>query len=83
MKYIVWASNIDSLSQRKEGKIVGKQMELIDSNICKPMEAMPHKGTRYLITFIDDFSIMTFVYFSKNKLDALEMFQFFKAYGEK
>jgi hypothetical protein len=39
-----------------------EQMELIHSDICGPMQTVTHKGARYFITFIDDFSRMAFVY---------------------
>lgn len=39
-------------------------------------------GTRYFITFIDDFSRKTWVYFLKQKLEACEAFKTFKAFVE-
>ena len=39
-------------------------------------------GSRYLITFIDDYSRYCFSYFMKQKLEALDKFIEFKAAAE-
>ena len=40
-------------------------------------ENLTHEGNRYIITFIDNFSRYTTVYFLKNKSDTFEKFQDF------
>ena len=39
-------------------------------------------GSKYFITFIDDFSRKTWVYFLKQKSEACDVFKSFKAYVE-
>ena len=38
---------------------------LVHSDICGPMEAISHGGNRYFLTFIDDYSRKTWLYFLK------------------
>ncbi|CAL2276373.1 unnamed protein product [Prunus armeniaca] len=55
---------------------------LIHSNICGPMQTPSLGGTRYFITFIDDYSRMCWVYFLRNKSEALHVFKKFKVMVE-
>lgn len=56
--------------------------ELIHSDVCGFMEKTSLGGSRYFVTFIDDFSKKTFVYFLKAKDQVQEAFEDFKAYAE-
>jgi len=47
------------------------------------MESESHGGNRYFLTFIDDYSRRTWVYFLKHKFEVFEVFKSFKAYVEK
>jgi hypothetical protein len=38
-----------------------KLLELVHSNVCGPMKTTSHGGTRYFVTFINDFSRKTHV----------------------
>lgn len=49
-------------SQRARNKL-----ELIHSDLCGPMSEQSWSGSRYFITFTDDFSRKSFVYFLKTK----------------
>ena len=75
--------------QQRDSFPVGKsrramqQLELVHSDICGPMETVSHGGNRYLLTFIDDYSRKTWVYFLKQKSETFEIFKSFKAYVEK
>ena len=60
-----------------------KPLELIHSDLCGPLEASSNGNNRYFITFIDDFSRKTWVYFLKQKSEACDTFKSFKAYVEK
>jgi hypothetical protein len=40
-------------------------------------------GITYFLTFIDDFTIKTWIYFLKHKFDAFGCFQEFKSFVEK
>ena len=53
------------------------------SDICGPMQTPSNNGARYLISFIDDFSRETFVFFLKNKFDALQTVKNFKISAER
>ena len=46
------------------------------------MQTLSIGGCNYFLTFIDDYSIKTWVYFLKHKYDAFSYFQQFKALME-
>ncbi|TQD75628.1 hypothetical protein C1H46_038836 [Malus baccata] len=52
---------------------------MVHTDICGPLDPMSYGGNRYFITFIDDFSRKTWVYFLKEKSAALKIFKEFKA----
>lgn len=56
-----------------------KPLEVIHSDLCGPMESMSYGGMRYFITFVDDYTRMVHVYFSKDKLSILDIFKDFKS----
>lgn len=58
-------------------------LELIHTDICGPITPKSFSGKRYLISFIDDFSRKTWVYFLKEKSEAFEVFKKFKVMVEK
>src|SRR5690349_11925878 len=47
-------------------------LDIINSDICGPMENATVSGNRYFITFIDDHSRKAYVYFIKRKAEAYE-----------
>ena len=51
-----------------------KRLELIHSDVRGPFDTQSFLGKRYFITFIDDYSRCTAVYFMKLKSEALEKF---------
>lgn len=55
----------------------------MNPNICGPLNLTSNSNKRYFITFNDDFSRKTWVYFLKEKSEAIEMFRRFKARVEK
>ena len=57
-------------------------LEIIHSHICGPMQTSSIGGCKYFLTFIDDYSRKTWVYFMKHKSDAFSYFQQFKALVE-
>ena len=67
----------------KGGTRVTKLLELIHSDVNGPMRTISHGQTKYFVTFIDDFSRKTFVYFMNQKLEVLDKFKIFKALVEK
>ena len=54
-------------------------LELIHSDICGPMPSTYLSGYEYYVTFIDDYSRYTWIYFLKNKSEVFEKFKEFKA----
>jgi hypothetical protein len=81
-----------------EGCIFGKQhresfsnrawkasehLALVHSDLCGPMETMSFGKAHYFLTFIDDFSRKTWVYFLQEKYEVFSHFLEFKALVEK
>ena len=58
-------------------------LELIHTDICGPITIESFSGKKYFISFIDDFSRKTWVYFLKEKSEAFEVFKKFKIMMEK
>jgi hypothetical protein len=75
--------------QHKESFPLGKSyrarapLEIVHSDICGSMQTTSIGGSTYFLTFIDYFSIKTWIYFLKHKSDALGYFQQFKSLVEK
>eukprot|EP00112_Aurelia_sp_Birch-Aquarium-sp1_P026532 Seg946.1 transcript_id=Seg946.1/GoldUCD/mRNA.D3Y31 product="Retrovirus-related Pol polyprotein from transposon TNT 1-94" protein_id=Seg946.1/GoldUCD/D3Y31 len=83
----------DQVDRNCEGCAMGKQhrqpfpkksqsrssqpLELIYSDVCGPMSVNSVGGSRYFVTFIDDYSRFTTVYSMKNKSEVLEKFKEF------
>ena len=60
-------------------KIKSKEkLQLVYTDICGPMQTQSFGGSRYFITFTDDFSRYCKTYFLKQKNEALEKFKEFK-----
>jgi transposase InsO family protein len=55
-----------------------QKLELIHSNVCGPINPQSNGGNRYFITFTDDFSRKTWVYFLQDKSSVFEVFKRFK-----
>ena len=55
---------------------------MIHSDISGPMPIASMNGSRYVLTFIDDFSRYTWVFFIKKKSEVLELFTELKALTE-
>ena len=54
-------------------------LELIHIDVCGPMPPTYLSGYEYYVTFIDDYSRNTWIYFLKNKSGVFEKFKEFKA----
>jgi len=50
-------------------------LELVCFDLCEPIKPTSNGKNRYFITFIDDFSRKTQVYFLNEKYDAFEDFK--------
>lgn len=56
-----------------------RRLELVHSDVCGPMPTESIGGCKYLVTFIDDFSRCSSVYFMKHKSEVLQKFKEFEA----
>ena len=54
-------------------------LEIIHSNVYGPMSSNSLSGYAYYVSFIDDFSRKTWVYFMNNKDEVFSKFKEFKA----
>ena len=66
------------MCKRKEYKEKGI-LEIIHSDVCGPMSSSSLSGYAYYVSFIDDFSRKTWVYFMKNQDEVFSKFKEFKA----
>ena len=57
-------------------------MELVQSDVFGPLSVSSLGGFRYYVSFIGDFSRMTWIYFSKKKSEVFERLLEFKALAE-
>ena len=91
--------NIQEVNQVCEGCALGKQhreafpkdkawrakapLELVHTDVCGPMDTTTHGGNKYFLTFIDDFSRMTWVYFMREKSEVFNIFKKFQTLVER
>lgn len=54
-----------------------RNLELIHSNLCGPIPVISDFGNKYNITFINDYTMMCWVYLWKHKSQAFETFRNF------
>ncbi|GAU31045.1 hypothetical protein TSUD_214810 [Trifolium subterraneum] len=59
-----------------------EELQLVHSDICGPINPTSNGGSRYFITFTDDFSRKTWTYVLTEKSNALTIFKKFKAITE-
>ena len=57
-------------------------LDIIHSDACGPMSATSLSGYVYYVSFIDDFSCKTWIYFLKGKNEVFIKFKEFKALVE-
>jgi transposase InsO family protein len=70
--------NIKNLFPKRDSKAEGV-LELIHSDVCGPMPSSSMTGYVYCVSFIDDYSRKTWVYFLKSKDEVFSKFKEFKA----
>ena len=70
--------NIKNPFPKSETKTKG-MLELIHSDVCGPMPSTSLSGYEYYVTFIDDYSRNTWIYFLKTKDEVIGKFKEFKA----
>jgi gag-polypeptide of LTR copia-type/Integrase core domain/GAG-pre-integrase domain len=57
-------------------------LKIVHSDLCGPMKTQTPNGSKYFLTFIDDYSRKAHVYFIKNKNETFDKFLEFKAMVE-
>jgi hypothetical protein len=57
-------------------------LDLVHTDMCGPMNRKSLSGCEYSLTFIDDYSRKTWIYFLKDKSEVFTRFQEFKALVE-
>lgn len=55
------------------------KLQLVHSDICKPITPILNNNKRYILSFVDDFTRKTKIYFLYKKLEAFVMFKVYKA----
>ena len=60
-----------------------RKLEFIHLGLCGPMLVASANGNKYMMTFIDDYTKMCWVYLLKNKYDSFQTFKNFHAWIEK
>lgn len=69
----------------KSGNRASGVLELVHTDICGPMEEKSIGGSRYYVTFVDDWTRRIFVFFleTKSEAEVLHAFDQFRALAEK
>lgn len=79
---LVGKQHRDSFPMRSSW-IASQILQLVHANICGPIKPASNSKKRYLLTFIDDFSHKTWVYFLAEKSEAFTVFKSFKLHVDK
>ncbi|XP_026395891.1 uncharacterized protein LOC113290509 [Papaver somniferum] len=80
----LWTSEFQGDSFLKESKWRAKKvLELVHTDICGLVTPLSNDNKRYFITFTDDFSRKTWVYFLNAKSEAFSVFKELKVLVEK
>lgn len=58
-------------------------LEVVYTGVCGPFEVLSLGGSKYFVSFVDEFSRMLWVYLIKTKGEVLSVFKRFKAMAEK
>ena len=54
-------------------------LEIIHTDVCRPMSINARGGHRYFLTFIDDLSRYGYIYLMKHKSEIVERFKEFQS----
>ena len=81
MKDASWANNTEAFPAGKSIRAKAP-LEIVHSDLCGPMKTTSLAGSHYVLTFIDDYTRKTWVYFLKQKSEVFEKFCHFKALVE-
>jgi hypothetical protein len=70
------------VSFKKKEYATSKPMKLVHIDLCGPTKTKILQAKNYFVLLMDDYTIMTWVSFLKNKSEALENFKSLKALVE-
>ena len=59
-----------------------RKLELVHSELCGPTPIPSANGNKYLMTFVDDYYRMCWLYLLKTKFEAFQTFKNFHAWKE-
>jgi transposase InsO family protein len=59
----------------KQGERANDLLDLVHSDVCGPMSIGARDGSRYFVTFIDDFSRYGYVYLMRHKSESFDKFK--------
>ena len=79
MSLVTLPKNHRSSLSPRNNKWAEFAFDLVHSNIWGPCRVMSKVGLRYIFTFFDDFSRMTWIYFMKNRSEVFFHFSNFCA----
>ena len=54
-------------------------LEIIHTDVCRPMSIKAHGGYHYFLTFTDDLSRYGYIYLMKHKFETVERFKEFQS----
>ena len=66
-----------------KGKIAKEPLELVHSDVCRPLNVQERGGYEYFVSFIDDFPRYAYIYLMQRKSETFEKFKEFRAEAEK
>ena len=61
----------------KKGEQANDVLDLVHTNVCRPISTSARGGYSYFITFIDDLSKYGYVYLIKYKFESFKIFKQF------
>ncbi|GKV52942.1 hypothetical protein SLEP1_g59492, partial [Rubroshorea leprosula] len=79
--YVVSKQHRDSFPKDRSWR-TKQVLDLVHSDLCGPINPTSNGGKQYFITFVDDYSRKTWVYFLQTKSEALAAFKNFKVLVE-
>ena len=80
--YVLGKHHRDSFDKRASWH-ASSPLQLVLSGLCGPLPVVSFSGFKYFLTFINDYSRGTWVYFLKLKSEVFDMFLPYKALIEK
>jgi transposase InsO family protein len=78
-----WSNTTKVLQNLVEGQHASGPLQLVHIDLCGPISSPSFSGCKYILTFIDDFSIHTWVYFLKLKSEVFDKILAYKALVKK